>query len=59
MNVTEDQIEAVVEDPETIYRSSPDHPEGRVIYQRGPLVVVVNSLNKHVITVFWHGKDSR
>ena len=41
MRVTEDQIEAVINDPEMIYPDDPKYPNERVIYQRGQLVVVV------------------
>jgi hypothetical protein len=61
MRVTEDQIWAVVDDPEMTYPDDPKYPNERWIYQRGPLVVVVEhgKFGTRVMTVFWHGKDER
>ena len=61
MRVTEDQIEAVINDPEMTYPDDPKYPNERVIYQRGQLVVVVEhgEHGTRVMTVFWHGKDER
>ena len=51
MHVTEDQIEAVVTDPDVVWPDSRYKPgEDRVIYVRGPLVVVVNRANNKVVT---------
>ena len=60
MHITEDQIEAVVNDPDMVWPDDRYKPGvERVIYVRGPLVVIVNTANNHVVTVLWHRKEGR
>ena len=60
MGVTEHRIDAVLQDPELVYPSDPtEHPESRMLYQRGDLVVVVDVATGDVITLLWHLKEGR
>jgi len=54
MGVTEDEIEAVLAEPELVY---PTWSQRRC-YQRGRLVVVANE-EREVITLLWHRKEGR
>ena len=57
MGVTEHRIQAVLADPDMVYPGGKGHPAGRMCYQRGDLVVVVEG--DTVVTVLWHGKEGR
>jgi hypothetical protein len=59
MGVTEAAIAQAVIDPELSYPSPPDHPPGRTLYQRGPIVVVVENATNEIVTVLWHRKEGR
>ena len=60
MRVTEHQIAAVLQDPETIYPGDcRRHPRGRMCYQRGELVVIVENGSDEVVTILWHRKEGR
>jgi hypothetical protein len=58
MRVTEDQITAVLLHPETVYPGGNTHPGGRTCYQRGPLVVVVDTTGE-VVTILTHRAEGR
>lgn len=57
MGITEHQIATAVADPELTYPSPPDYPPGRMLYQRGEIVVVMEG--SRVITVLWHRRTGR
>lgn len=61
MGVTEHRIQAVLQDPDTIYPADPHHRnrDRRMCYQGGDLVIVVDEPLAKVITVLWHGRTGR
>lgn len=59
MGVTEDRINTVLSDPETVYPGGLNHPGSRVCYQRDDLVVVVDSMHNEVVTVLYHRAEGR
>lgn len=57
MGVTETRIFQAIDDPDTTYPGGDAHPPGRVLYQRGDLVVVTEGTD--VLTILWHRREGR
>jgi hypothetical protein len=56
MKLTEHQVERAVADADTIY---PSEIRSRLLFQRGPIVVVTEGNAREVVTVLWHRKEGR
>lgn len=56
MNVVEEELRCALDPPDLSYRAS--EPDRRV-YVGGRLAVIVDERDNRVVTVFWHGTESR
>jgi len=59
MGVTEHRIDAVLQDPDTIYPGDPKHGSTRTCHQRDDLVVITDDSTNEVVTILWHGRTGR
>ena len=57
MNIRTKEIKRCLREPEMVYPSGPEHKPGRILYQRGRLVVVTEG--DQVVTLLWHMKEGR
>jgi hypothetical protein len=59
MGVTEHRIDAVLQDPDTIYPGCTVRGQTRTCHQRDDLVVITDDRSNEVVTILWHGRTGR